>query len=448
MIHLPITILATKAVHISEYYRDRNPIPEDRNLYISRFIGVGDVYRSLIGFDLPNLPGLIPSGAAIGNAYLQLMLCRNDLQSGTITASLWRCREEWDLTTVTWNSQPATVDIPDMTFTIPSVWTGLITLNVTGLVRDWLSGAHPNYGFMLRGDEANDRVVGFSAEASLVIMPFPEKPSTEQVISETVFMDYPLRPEPRYGYGKPAHLGLAQLLNSNRSTYVNNMEDILSCQRLFREIPVSVADGASHPRWKNQWISGFDAISLCGFLGQSNPERYLEIGSGESTRFARWAIDRFNLRTRITSIDPAPRREVDGFCDRIFRDRVENVGHQPFSELESGDIVFVDSSHRVLMNSDVTAIFLDILPKLPKGVLVHFHDIFLPYDYPPAWIGRYYAEQYLLAVYLLARGQNVEVIQPNYYISSDPELSRILEPIWEEMPHITSHGASFWIRVR
>jgi len=98
------------------------------------------------------------------------------------------------------------------------------------------------------------------------------------------------------------------------------------------------------------------------------------------------------------------------------------------------------------MNSDATVIFLDVLPNLPPGVLVHFHDIFLPDDYPPDWIGRYYSEQYLLAAYLLAKGNAVEVLQPNYFISRDPELSRFLEPLWEDFPHITRHGASFWLK--
>ena len=65
------------------------------------------------------------------------------------------------------------------------------------------------------------------------------------------------------------------------------------------------------------------------------------------------------------------------------------------------------------MNSDVAVFFLDILPNLAPGVVVHIHDVFLPDDYPPQWIERYYSEQYLLACYLLAESTKFDVILPN-----------------------------------
>lgn len=443
---MAIYVAASGATHISEYYGDRNPIAVDRNLYISRFKGVGDRYRSLVRFDLQHLSELLPAGDAVGSAYLHLTVTRNDIASGSISASIWRCDKDWDQASVTWNNQPTTVEKPDITFTIPAGWVGMMTLEVTTMVRDWLDGHYPNYGLLLRGDEDNSRIVAFSPEVQLVIVPSMERVTGPQVLGDTVFIDYPLRPEPRYGYGKPPHPQLNHLLNSYRSTYIKNLEYIWDLRALLREIPEAAEDTASHPRWRNSWISGFDAITLCSFLARNNPRRYLEIGSGESTRFARWTINRLRLRTRITSIDPKPRSEIDSLCDRLLRDRVENIDLNIFFELQPGDIVFIDSSHRVLMNSDATVIFLDVLPNLPPGVLVHFHDIFLPDDYPPDWIGRYYSEQYLLAAYLLAKGNAVEVLQPNYFISRDPELSRFLEPLWEDFPHITRHGASFWLK--
>lgn len=442
---MPIKVPATKAVHISEYYPERNPIPGDPTLFISRFKGVGDVFRSLINFNLQNLDSLFPPGTVVGCAFLQLMVTRNDLPSGTISASLWRCLNDWNVTDVTWNTQPETAESPDLTFTISSGWTGMMAVDVTTLVQDWLGGHYQNYGFQLRGDELNDRVVAFSPEVSLVIVPSRERITGGQVIGETVFMDYPLRPEPRYGYGKPSHPGVSQLLKNSRSTYLRNLEHVLGLRSLFREIPEVGDESSINPHWQNQWISGFDAVSLCSILAKYNPRRYVEVGSGESTRFARWTINRLHLQTGITSIDPAPRSDIYSLCDQVIRDRVENVSINLFSELKSGDILFIDSSHRALMNSDVTAIFLDILPHLQSGVVVHFHDIFLPDDYPPQWIGRYYSEQYLLATCLLAGGSGVKILQPNYYISRDPQLSKVLDPLWADLPHLTRHGASFWI---
>jgi len=287
---MAIYVAASGATHISEYYGDRNPIAVDRNLYISRFKGVGDRYRSLVRFDLQHLSELLPAGDAVGSAYLHLTVTRNDIASGSISASIWRCDKDWDQASVTWNNQPTTVEKPDITFTIPAGWVGMMTLEVTTMVRDWLDGHYPNYGLLLRGDEDNSRIVAFSPEVQLVIVPSMERVTGPQVLGDTVFIDYPLRPEPRYGYGKPPHPQLNHLLNSYRSTYIKNLEYIWDLRALLREIPEAAEDTASHPRWRNSWISGFDAITLCSFLARNNPRRYLEIGSGESTRFARWTI--------------------------------------------------------------------------------------------------------------------------------------------------------------
>ncbi len=99
------------------------------------------------------------------------------------------------------------------------------------------------------------------------------------------------------------------------------------------------------------------------------------------------------------------------------------------------------------MNSDATVFFLEILPRLKPGILVHIHDIFLPFDYPPEWAGRIYPEQYLLACYLLA-GSRLQVELPNAFVSQDAELCSILDPIWrlEQMRGVAPHGVSFWVR--
>ena len=112
-------------------------------------------------------------------------------------------------------------------------------------------------------------------------------------------------------------------------------------------------------------------------------------------------------------------------------------------------MLFVDNSHRVFMNSDVTAIFLDAFPRLRRGVLVGIHDITLPYDYPAAWSHRYYSEQYLLAAYLLARGDRFEIALPGTFVSDDPEMREILSPLWTKdvMKSVERHGSTFWVKM-
>lgn len=262
---------------------------------------------------------------------------------------------------------------------------------------------------------------------------------------EEIVIKCQLDSRPRYGYGKPPHHKLYEILNKQREVFKSQLIKLLSCYDLFETIAPILPVDNTRAAWHNNWISGFDLISLCGLLKQNNPGNYVEIGSGNTTKFARETISYYNLRTRITSIDPQPRAEIDGLCDNVIRERLENIALDLFSELQPGDIVFVDGSHHNFMNSDATVFFLDILPYLPEGVTVGFHDIFWPDDYPPDWTNRYYSEQYLLAAWLLAEGSSFEIILANNFIAMDADLSSLLTPIWVWLPWISRHGAAFWI---
>jgi dienelactone hydrolase len=90
-----------------------------------------------------------------------------------------------------------------------------------------------------------------------------------------------------------------------------------------------------------------------------------------------------------------------------------------------------------------------VLPALPPGVLVHVHDVFLPYDYPQDMCDRFYSEQYVLAAFLLANPEKYVPVMPNYFVSQDAQLSRILEPLWSDprMPVVERHGGSFWFTI-
>ena len=179
------------------------------------------------------------------------------------------------------------------------------------------------------------------------------------------------------------------------------MERALEYREAFRAIPMRSSEITSRPIWVNGWLPAMDMLANYTVLAENDPLRYVEIGSGESTKLARRAIDERGLRTRLTSIDPHPRAEVDRLCDAVVRHKLEDADLAVFAECEPGDVIFFDGSHRSFMNSDVSVFFLEILPSLPPGVIVGLHDIELPWDYPTSWSGRFYNEQYLLAVYLL-----------------------------------------------
>ncbi|GAB1817674.1 class I SAM-dependent methyltransferase [Herbidospora sp. RD11066] len=262
-----------------------------------------------------------------------------------------------------------------------------------------------------------------------------------------IFIDHPIHPEPRFGHGRPAHPELTVQIEKNRARYADRLGRFADLAPSLAEIPLRDRPKGTTPYWDNGWLPPLDALGLYGLLVETNPGRYVEIGSGNSTKFARRAIDDHGLRTRITSIDPAPRANVDALCDVTVRSPLERADLAIFADLEPGDIVFLDGSHRVLMGSDVTVFFFEVLPLLPPGVLVHLHDIMLPFDYPPEWRWRHYSEQYLLAAFLLGDPARHDVELPSAFVHDDPALRDLLRPLWERLS-VTEHylPASFWFR--
>jgi hypothetical protein len=264
---------------------------------------------------------------------------------------------------------------------------------------------------------------------------------------QAIVLDFPVRPSPRYGYGKPPHELLHRSIGRGRATYSQTLGRFLEFREDLARIPVHGDSTSTEPFWINGFIPGLDAAALYALLCLERPARLFEIGSGNSTRFASRAIRDHALPTKITSIDPHPRAGIDSLVDRAIRAPLEEVDVRLFDELEPGDFLFVDGSHRVFMNSDVAVLFLEILPRLRSGVWVEFHDILLPFDYPPGWEGRYYSEQYMLAAYLLGGGGGARVVLPNAYISQDPALRAVLDPLWNSpgLEEVERHGSSFWM---
>ena len=266
-----------------------------------------------------------------------------------------------------------------------------------------------------------------------------------------IVLEYPTDPRPRWDEQRP-NPHLYAVISKHRTAYAECLRSFLPFTANFSRIPARPP--ASHPPgepyWINDWLPALDSVALYGLLALNNPAQYLEVGSGNSTKFARRAIRDHGLRTRITSIDPSPRAEIDDICDHVIRQPVESVEPETFDILQPGDILFIDSSHRTLMNSDVTMLFLDVLPRLRPGVLVQVHDVTLPCDYPPQWSDRFYSEQYLLAAYLLAGGDRLEIVLPCAFASDDPELRGVLEPLWsaEWTKDAATWGCSFWFRTK
>lgn len=266
---------------------------------------------------------------------------------------------------------------------------------------------------------------------------------------QPIFLDYPVDSVPRYGYGRPAHPELTAILSANGDRYRQTLSRFLRFTDGLLRIPVRAPEFSPNASWINKWFTGMDTFALYGFVADRNPSLYVEVGSGVSTRIVRQAIRDHNLRTRIESIDPNPRSEIDALCDKVIREPLECSDLLFIADLNAGDILFIDGSHRSFMNSDVTVFFLEILPRLRPGVIVHIHDIYLPLDYQPERAHWFYSEQYLLAASLLAGHRNYRVLLPNYYISVTESVRRVMDAFWKR-PHLASvpaGGCSFWIEI-
>ncbi len=154
----------------------------------------------------------------------------------------------------------------------------------------------------------------------------------------------------------------------------------------------------------------FDGIMLAGMILRLRPRRIIEVGSGFSSALMLDLNERrFDGRIDLTFIDPDARRlrallrPEDHGRVRILERRVQEVDTEAFAALESGDVLFIDSSHVSKVGSDVNHLFFNILPLLRPGVHVHIHDIAGNLEYPRDWLeeGRAWNEQYLLRAFLM-----------------------------------------------
>jgi predicted O-methyltransferase YrrM len=262
-----------------------------------------------------------------------------------------------------------------------------------------------------------------------------------------IVIAYGSEPRPRWGYGRGPHAGLEAVITPGRPRYEAVIREIAAHRAAIDAVPEQGDPDGEEACWHNSFMSGLDATVLYGLVASRRPKLYLEVGSGYSTKLVARAKRDQKLETRIVSIDPMPRAAVDSLCDEVVRSPMEDVDLATFDRLERGDVLFFDGSHHAFMNSDVVTLFLEVLPRLKPGVIVHIHDIFLPYDYPPDWIERYYTEQYLLAVALLAQWRVLETMFPCQFVARDPALATQVQQSLGPRAYLST-AASFWLEIK
>jgi hypothetical protein len=193
-----------------------------------------------------------------------------------------------------------------------------------------------------------------------------------------------------------------------------NTEDQLDLmsrfKSLYQEIPFT-AEKTEENRYyfENNFYSYSDAIFLYCVIRHFKPKRIIEVGSGFSSFCILDTNEKFfGGSIRCQFIEPYPDRLYsrlkpgDRELIEIVETKLQDVDLYYFEKLAANDLLIVDSTHVAKTGSDVNRIFFEILPQLKKGVMIHFHDIFYPFEYPKDWVyeGRSWNESYLLRAFL------------------------------------------------
>ena len=219
----------------------------------------------------------------------------------------------------------------------------------------------------------------------------------------------------------------------------------------YDELPFQPAkEGDLRYYFENPSYSYSDAIFLYCMIRHFKPKRIIEIGSGYSSCAILDTNELFfGDSIEIVFIEPYPElllsltNNTDQENIKIIAKRLQDIGLDEFKVLQKNDILFIDSTHVSKVGSDVNRIFFDILPILQDGVLIHFHDILYPFEYPQDWIlqGRAWNEAYLLRAFL-QYNRSFHIVLMNTFLEYFH--ARLFQ---EEFPLcLKNTGASIWIR--
>ena len=219
----------------------------------------------------------------------------------------------------------------------------------------------------------------------------------------------------------------------------------------YAAIPTGASSQEFHYYRENASFEAVDAEMLFGLIRLLKPRRMYEVGSGFSTLLAADALRRNRAdgySCHFIAIDPYPSEALQARLPsdvELWRVPVQEVSLDEFGSLCENDILFIDSSHVCKIGSDVQFLFLEVLPRIPPGVIVHIHDIFMPAEYPKSWVldwHRFWNEQYLLQTFL-SFNSTFEVLWASQWmhIKHPDLLTKAFPPYKSDVS-----PASFWFR--
>lgn len=236
----------------------------------------------------------------------------------------------------------------------------------------------------------------------------------------------------RHAGAFPAGAGY-QAVDRLFASHLESFLDIITCLEQFRDDLKAIGHDtpAPEPRWNQDWFPRLDAAVLYAMVRTWKPSRIVEIGSGHSTRFMVRAIADGATNTRLVAIDPEPRAPLPSRGVTWMKSMLHDADPAVMADLGKGDILFIDSSHVAMPGSDVDELFNRIVPDLPVGVIVHIHDIFLPFDYPRSWDWRGYNEQLVVAP-MLTGGSWTPLFASHYVTRQQPD--HLLSGVLADLP--------------
>ena len=248
-------------------------------------------------------------------------------------------------------------------------------------------------------------------------------------------------------FGQRALLGVD--LNIDGQVIIFNL-----LKKFIPEMPFSdQRDGKFRYHYENTSYGFGDAAIYWAMLGLFKPRRIIEVGSGYTSGLALDAIDHFSLMTQCTFIDPYPAllNNVAGSLNdkhMVVAAGVQTVDPELVRSLQANDLLFIDSSHVVKTGSDVHFELTELLPRLRTGVIVHFHDVFFPFEYPENWVikdKKSWNELYFLNAFLMFNN-GFEVIHFNHqFATAKSDLYEGL-PLEMQRRMRLNPGGGLWLR--
>jgi len=245
---------------------------------------------------------------------------------------------------------------------------------------------------------------------------------------------------PETVWSRPSELAGIDMNDSMQLDLLRN------CFSKFRDEYQSIS--AEPPAGRRWPFRGTDVLVAYCMVRHFQPQRIIEIGSGFSSVVLGQAAAK-NKNSALICIDPFPHELVREnnrvpALQSLIESKVQDVDVEFFSQLDSGDILFIDSSHTVKTGGDVNYLFLEVLPRLKPGVIVHVHDVFFPFEYWREWMleeFRFWTEQYLLQAFLIFNSE-FEVLLANSYLHH-----HYAKDLKAAFPNLRGWiGGSFWMR--